>query len=43
VNKIAVVNSKVDDKTMKAEVYQIDSSGELGAYPWGTAELKRKD
>jgi len=43
VNKMGVVYSKVDAKTMKVEIYQIDSSGEMGDYPWGTAELKRKD
>jgi len=43
VNKMGVVYSKIDAKTMEVEVCEIDSSGQLGAYPWATLEMKRKD
>lgn len=43
VNKMGVVYSKIDAKTMKVEVCEMDSSGQLGAYPWATLEMKRKD
>jgi hypothetical protein len=42
VNKMGIVYSKVDADTMKVEVYEIESTGELAAYPWATIEFKRK-
>ena len=41
-NKMGMAHSKVDADTMKVEVYELDSSGELADYPSFTAEYKRQ-
>ena len=43
VNKMGLVYSNVDAKTMKVEVFEIEGGGELSGYPWATVEMKRKD
>lgn len=43
VNKMGVVYSKSDAKTMVLEVFEITSSGEMGSYPWATLEMKRQE
>ena len=43
VNKMGVIYSKVDAKTMEVDVREIDSSGQLSDYPWVTLEMKRQD
>lgn len=43
VNKMGVVYSKVDADTMKVEIYEIDSAGELADYAWATVQFKRKN
>ncbi|MBN1804642.1 MAG: hypothetical protein JW837_05285 [Sedimentisphaerales bacterium] len=40
--KMAVVHSKVDNNTMKWDIHEIYSSGELADYPNATIELKRQ-
>ena len=42
VNKMGIVQSKVDANTMKVEVYAIESTGKLADTPWATLECKRK-
>lgn len=41
-NKMWITHSKVDADTMKVEVYEMYSSGELADYPSFTAEYKRQ-
>jgi hypothetical protein len=41
-NKIGIAHSKVDHNTMKWEIHEIYSSGELSGYPNMTLELKRQ-
>ncbi len=41
-NKMGLAHSKVDANTMKVEVYEVDSSGELADYPSFTEEYKRQ-
>jgi hypothetical protein len=40
--KMAIVHSKVDNNTMKWDIHEIYSSGELSDYPNATIELKRQ-
>lgn len=40
--KFAIAHSKVDDKTMKAEMYAVEENGELAEEPWGTLQYKRQ-
>lgn len=40
--KLAVVHSKINNRTMKAAVYQVEDSGELADEPWATMEFKRQ-
>jgi len=40
--KVAILHSKVDDKTMKLKVFSIDDSGARAADPWATLEFKRQ-
>ena len=40
--RVAIINSKVNNKTMKMELYSIDSSGERAYEPWATLEFKRQ-
>ena len=42
IRRYAVAHSKVDGKTMKAEVYGLDSDGNLGEEPGFTVEYKRQ-
>ena len=41
-NKMGFIHSKVDADTMKLEVYEVSSSGELSDYPSFTSEYKRQ-
>ncbi len=41
-NKMGITHSKVDANTMKVEVYEVYSSGELADYPSFTVEYKRQ-
>ena len=41
-NKMGMAHSKVDADTMKVEVYEVYSSGELSDYPSFTVEYKRQ-
>jgi hypothetical protein len=41
-NKMGMVHSRVNDDTMKVEVYEISSNGELGQSPAITTEYKRQ-
>ncbi len=41
-NKMGITHSKVDANTMKVEVYDVYSSGELADYPSFTLEYKRQ-
>lgn len=41
-NKMGFVHSKVDDNTMKWDIYELDSSGELADYSNFTIEFKRQ-
>ena len=41
-NKMGMTHSKVDADTMKVEVYEVYSSGELSDYPSFTVEYKRQ-
>ncbi|HUV64102.1 MAG TPA: hypothetical protein VMW24_09395, partial [Sedimentisphaerales bacterium] len=41
-NKMGMVHSRVDNDTMKLEVYEISGDGELGQYPTFTTEYKRQ-
>ncbi|MFC1603474.1 hypothetical protein ACFL5F_00465 [Planctomycetota bacterium] len=41
-NKMGFAHSKVDANTMKWEVLELDSSGELSDYPMFTVEFKRQ-
>jgi len=41
-NKMGMTHSKVDADTMKLEVYEVYSSGELADYPSFTTEYKRQ-
>ncbi len=41
-NKMGLAHSKVDANTMKVEVYDVYSTGELADYPSFTAEFKRQ-
>ncbi len=41
-NKMGMTHSKVDNDTMKVEVYEIQSTGELGGSPAFTTEYKRQ-
>ncbi len=41
-DKMGMAHSKVDADTMKVEVYELDSSGELADYPSFTMECKRR-
>jgi len=41
-NRMAIAHSKVDANTMKAEVYSVDSSGQIADEPSGTLEYKRQ-
>lgn len=40
--KAAMLNSKVDAKTMRVAVYAVDGSGERADEPWATLEFKRQ-
>ena len=40
--RVAIVNSKVNNKTLKMELYGIDSSGKLTDKPWATHQFKRQ-
>ena len=40
--KMAIIHSKVDNNTMKWEIHEMYSSGELSDYPNFTLELKRQ-
>ena len=40
--KMAMLNSKVDARTMKIEVFSVDSTGERGEQPWAALEFKRQ-
>ncbi len=40
--RMAIINSKVNNKTMKMELYGIDSSGEQADEPWATLQFKRQ-
>ena len=42
VSRMGVGHSKVDAKTMKVEIYEMSSDGELGAEPGLTMEFKRQ-
>jgi len=41
-DRMAITHSKVDANTMKAEVYSVDSSGQIADEPRGTLECKRQ-
>jgi len=41
-NRMGITHSKVDADTMKGEVYEVSSSGELSDYPSFTSEYKRQ-
>ncbi len=41
-NKMGITHSKVDANTMKVEVYEVYSTGELADYPSFTVEYKRQ-
>ena len=41
-HNMAIFYSKVDRKTIKVELYGIDSAGELAAEPWGTLNFERQ-
>jgi len=41
-NRMAIAHSKVDADTMKAEVYSVDSSGQIADEPRDTLEYKRQ-
>jgi hypothetical protein len=41
-NKMGIAHSKIDDSTMKWEIYEMYSSGELSTYPSYTVEFKRQ-
>jgi len=41
-NQLGIAHSKVDHNTMKWEIHEIYSSGELSGYPNMTLELKRQ-
>lgn len=41
-DRMAIAHSKVDANTMKAEVYSVDSSGQIADEPSGTLECKRQ-
>ena len=41
-NRMGIAQSKVDDNTMKWEIYELYSDGELGAAPNFTIEFKRQ-
>ena len=41
-NRMAIAHSKVDANTMKAEVYSVDSSGQIADEPRDTLEFKRQ-
>jgi len=40
--KVALLHSKVDAKTMKIEVFSVDSTGERAEDPWATLDFKRQ-
>ncbi len=40
--RMAIINSKVNNKTMKMMLYGTDSSGEQADEPWATLEFKRQ-
>ena len=40
--RMAIINSKVNNKTMKMELYGTDSSGEQADEPWATLQFKRQ-
>ncbi len=40
--RMAIINSKVNNKTMKMELFGVDSSGEQADEPWATLEFKRQ-
>lgn len=40
--RMAIINSKVNNKTMKMELFGMDSSGEQADEPWATLEFKRQ-
>jgi len=40
--RMAIIKSKVNKKTMKMELYGIDSSGEQADEPWATLQFKRQ-
>ena len=40
--RMAIINSKVNNKTMKMELYGADSSGEQADEPWATLQFKRQ-
>lgn len=43
ISRMGFVYARVDDRTMKTEVYEMDSNGQLGAQPSGTLEYKRQE
>jgi len=40
--RTAMLNSKVNDKTMKVAVYRVEANGEQADEPWATLEFKRQ-
>lgn len=42
IHKFAIAHSKVDDKTMKVEMYAVEETGELAEKPWGTLQYQRQ-
>lgn len=41
-NRMGIAHSKVDANTMKVEIYELDSTGQLAEYPSFTVEYKRQ-
>lgn len=42
IQRMGLAHSRVNAKTMKIEMYAVDSAGELAEEPWATLEFKRQ-